>query len=221
MKYTISILVTLAALLATMGCTQEFMHEYDIEQTDLGAPGGYAIVAAGYADQVGEPIDDIITRDAMGNIISRDEPDWTGTVAYNARVGYQADPWFSIEGAVSWEPNYGVEEENTGLVKNGELNLLKIGPQIRISIPAEAPIAPYLLAGVGYAWAEGDADQVAPFFRVPDIEEHGVYGRLGLGLDIAIMEGWFATFGGQYDVGFGDLEDVETWALLGGIGLKW
>lgn len=215
------IAVTFAALLSTMGCTQEFMHEYEIEQTDLGAEGGYAIVAAGYADQVGEPIDDIVTLDAMGNVLSRDEPDWTGTVAYNARLGYQSDPWFSVEGAVSWEPNFGFEEENTGLIHNGEASLLKIGPQMRISIPTEAPIAPYLLAGVGYAWAEGSADRVSPIRRPPEVEEHGLYARAGVGIDGAIMEGWFWTVGGHYDMGFGDLDDVETWALLGGIGLKW
>lgn len=202
--------VTFAAL-STTACTQEFMHEYEIEQTDLAAEGGYAIVSAGYADIVSDPLD----------IDGIPEPEYTGTVAYNARVGYQTDPWFSVEGAVSWEPSFGIEEEETGVIHNGEASLFKVGPQMRISIPTEAPIAPYLLAGVGYAWAEGSADRIVAGTRRPQIEEHGVYARAGVGIDGAIMEGWFWTVGGHYDLGFGDLEDVETWALLGGVGLKW
>lgn len=217
------IAVTLAALLSTMGCTQEFMHEYEIDQTDLGAEGGYAVASVGYADEVGDQFEVKVFEN--DELVRRVDSDQTGSLVYDLRFGWRTDPWFSVEWSVQHKPSLGFEEPDTGLFRHGEFSAFSTGPQFRLSVPVEdAPVMPYLLGGFGWMWIDGsfdDPNDLDPPIRSLDFDRNDLYARGGAGIDIAILEGWFGQVQAAYDVGLGDLHRLEQWTLMAGVGVKW
>ncbi len=214
--------IAITALLALLaaGCTREWQYEYEIESTNLSAPGGYAIASVGYADETGDAFEVKVFED--DELVRRVDSDQTGSSAYDFRIGWRADSWFAAEWSIQHKPSLGFEEPSTGLFRHGEFSAFATGPQFRLIAPvdAETPVQPYLLGGFGWMWVDGSFDDPTGPGSI-DFDRNDLYARAGAGLDIAIIEGWFAQVQGAYDFGLRDLHELEQWTLMAGIGVKW
>lgn len=108
----------------------------------------------------------------------------------NARLGYRVGSWFAVEAEYEWLDPFnarlnGVDIGTLG-IQSATVNLRFIGPFGRFQ--------PYFLLGAGAAFFSVDD---TPFTDQLSVDDSAFAGRLGLGIDVYLIESLYLNVGAE------------------------
>jgi len=120
-------------------------------------------------------------------------------IGVSGRLGYRFDPRFAVEGQVEYTGDFvdccSVDLTGTLVTLNGKFFVM------------QEQLQPYLLAGIGGAFANADAPGFGSF------DDSSFALKFGGGLDFYLNERFGLTLEAAYNIGTGDLDDFSYTGL--------
>lgn len=173
---------------------EEAGEEPEEDEVDYHRRGFYAGLAGSWAVEKFRDADDLDIEDSVG---------------VNARVGYHALSWLSVEAQGEFLPKFDIDFG----ADSGDLAVWLAGANLRLNLPTDL-IQPYALLGGGYMGA--DLSGAGTGGR--DYDGNGGFGRVGGGVEFYFWPFLALDLGVTYVIPAGDVGDLEfvsiTWGAL-------
>jgi hypothetical protein len=165
----------------------EDAEEEDVEEgeVDYHRRGPYLGLAGSWAVEKFNDADDLDIEDSVG---------------VNARVGYHALSWLSVEAQGEYLPKFDVDFGPD----SGDLAVWLAGANLRLNLPTDK-IQPYVLLGGGYM----GADLSGANSGGRDYDGHGGFGRAGGGVEFYFWPFLALDLGLTYVIPAGDVQDLD------------
>ena len=125
----------------------------------------------------------------------------------NARVGYRALPWLSVEAVGEYMVNFNMDFGSD----NGDLSMWNVGANLRLNLPTDL-IQPYLIVGGGYLGADlkgaccGNGQ-----------DGHGGFARIGAGMEFYPWAHVGLDGGVGYVIPTGEVDDLRYLSITAGV----
>jgi hypothetical protein len=155
------------------------------DEVDYHRRGLYAGLAGTWAVEKFQDSDDIDTEDSGG---------------VNARVGYHALSWLSVEAQAEYLPKFDIDFG----ANSGDLAIWLAGANLRLSLPTDL-IQPYALLGGGYIGAHLSGAGTGG----RDYDGHSGFGRAGGGVEFYFWPFLALDLGLTYVIPAGDVQDLD------------
>jgi len=159
------------------------------EETDYHRRGPYVGLAGSWGVEKFDDANDLNIEDSAG---------------VNARVGYHALSWLSVEAQGEYLPKFEIDFGPD----TGDLAVWMAGANLRLNLPTDL-IQPYALLGGGYMGADLSGADAGD----RDYDGHGGFGRVGGGVEFYFWPFLALDLGLTYVIPAGDVQDLDVLSI--------